>query len=344
MIDIIKEILKPEYNFLREETKIANKMCLLTLGGSYAYGTNKNDGSSDIDLRGIAVNTKDIILGITPDWETFVETNTDTVIYSIKKIVKLLMSCNPNTCEILGTRDEDVLFINKIGQMLRDNKSIFLSKRALGSFRGYANQQFSRMYNFHSKNHQDQNLKEEAMLRSCENKMIHFNGTYKNYKDGMMELYLADSNLEDIDKEVVIDISNIKKYPLRELHSLLNDFNSVLTDYKKFTVNHRGRKSTAEKLAKHQMHLFRLYFMLLDILEKQDIVTYREKEHDFLMDVRNGCFINGDKISDDLIIKRNELEEQVKYAIKHTELPDNPDTDKINELMIEIHKEVLNNE
>ena len=84
--------------------------------------------------------------------------------------------------------------------------------------------------------------------------------------------------------------------------------------------------------------------MLLDILEKQDIVTYREKEHDFLMDVRNGCFINGDKISDDLIIKRNELEEQVKYAIKHTELPDNPDIDKINELMIEIHKEVLNNE
>ena len=343
MIDVRKEILKPEYDFLRIEPKIANKICLLTIGGSYAYGTNKEDGSSDIDIRGIATNTSDIILGVTPDWETFVETETDTVIYSIKKIVKLLMSCNPNTCEILGTRDEDVYYINKIGQLLRDNKSIFLSKKAIGSFRGYANQQFSRMYNFYSKNHQDENLKEEAMLRSCENKMMHFNETFHHYKDGMMSMYLQDSDLEEIDKEVAIDI-NVKGYPLRELHGLLNDFNNVLTDYKKSSLNHRGRKSTTDKLAKHQMHLFRLYFMLLDILENGDIITYREKEHDFLMDVRNGCFINGTDISEDLIIKKNELEEQVNYAIKHTELPDKPDTNKINELMIEIHKEVLTNE
>lgn len=339
----MNEILQSkEYDFLTTNSHLNKNVCLLCLGGSRAYGTNTEN--SDWDIRGFATNNVDEIIGIKPDWETVVDTNTDTTIYSLKKLVKLLINSNPNVIEILGVRDCDVFFENQIGKLLRKNAKIFLSKKCLKSFRSYANNQFSRMYNFHSKNHQDQNLKEEAMLRSCENKMIHFNGTYKNYEDGMMKLYLADSNLEDIDKEVVIDISNIKKYPLRELHSLLNDFNSVLTDYKKFTVNHRGRKSTVEKLAKHQMHLFRLYFMLLDILEKQDIVTYREKEHDFLMQVRNGCFINGDKISDDLIIKRNELEEQVKYAIKHTELPDNPDIDKINELMIEIHKEVLNNE
>ena len=84
--------------------------------------------------------------------------------------------------------------------------------------------------------------------------------------------------------------------------------------------------------------------MLLDILENGDIITYREKEHDFLMDVRNGCFINGTDISEDLIIKRNELEEQVNYAIKHTEIPDKPDINKINEILIEINKEVLKNE
>ena len=331
-----------DYNFLNTDSHLNDNICLLVLGGSRAYGTNTE--TSDWDIRGVATNTIDEIIGIKPDWETVVYTNTDTTIYSIKKIIKLLINANPNVIEILGVRDCDVFFENKNGKLLRKNADIFISEKCLRSFRSYANQQFSRMYNFYSKNQQDQNLKEEAMLRSCENKMLHFNKTYANYNEGMLNIHLSDTEIDGLAKEVVIDFEKAKNYPVRELCSILNDFNNVLTDYKKCTVNHRGRKSTTEKLAKHQMHLFRLYFMLLDILEQGKIITYREKEHDFLMDVRNGCFINGEEILDDLIIERNKLEERVSYAIKHTELPKDPDYNKINELMIEINKEVLKNE
>ena len=46
------------------------------------------------------------------------------------------------------------------------------------------------------------------------------------------------------------------------------------------------------KSAKHMMHLIRLYLMCLDFLEKEKIITYREDEHDLLMDIRNGKFLD----------------------------------------------------
>ena len=90
------------------------------------------------------------------------------------------------------------------------------------------------------------------------------------------------------------------------------------------------------------MHLFRLYFMLLDILEKGQIITYREKEHDFLMDVRNGVFINDDNtISKELIDVKQDLEKRVFYAINNTPLPDKVNEDIINDFVMEINKKIL---
>ena len=57
----IKELIKTkDYDFLREDKNLNSNIILLGLGGSYAYGTNTED--SDIDIRGIAVNSKRNIL------------------------------------------------------------------------------------------------------------------------------------------------------------------------------------------------------------------------------------------------------------------------------------------
>ena len=40
------------------------------------------------------------------------------------------------------------------------------------------------------------------------------------------------------------------------------------------------------------MHLIRLYMMCLDILENKEIVTFRSKEHDLLMSIRNGKYLD----------------------------------------------------
>ena len=46
-----------EYNFLWNNDKLNDNIILLTLGGSHAYGTSLDSKISDIDARGIALNT-----------------------------------------------------------------------------------------------------------------------------------------------------------------------------------------------------------------------------------------------------------------------------------------------
>lgn len=88
-----------EYNFLRTNGRLGDRIMLLGLGGSYAYGTN-NKGS-DIDFRGVTLMMPSDLLGLT-EFEQYEDDKTDTVIYGFNKLVKLLLECNPNTCEMLG--------------------------------------------------------------------------------------------------------------------------------------------------------------------------------------------------------------------------------------------------
>lgn len=56
-IEQIKEKLKSEeYDFLRTDPHLGNNIILLGLGGSHAYGTNIE--TSDLDVRGCAINSK----------------------------------------------------------------------------------------------------------------------------------------------------------------------------------------------------------------------------------------------------------------------------------------------
>ena len=79
-INQIKEKLKSkDYDFLRTDKNLGNNIILLTIGGSYAYGTNNEN--SDIDIRGCALNTKMQIL-TNQNFEQRVDINTDTTIYT----------------------------------------------------------------------------------------------------------------------------------------------------------------------------------------------------------------------------------------------------------------------
>ena len=137
-MDVKKLAMEPEYEFLRTNKRLGSRVMLLGLGGSYAYGTNNEN--SDIDLRGVTLPLRSDLLGLTR-FEQYEDGNTDTVVYSFNKMVKLLLECNPNTCEILGLDENQYLIKTAIGQELVDNSGLFLSKRAAKSFGGYASAQ-----------------------------------------------------------------------------------------------------------------------------------------------------------------------------------------------------------
>lgn len=48
------------------------------------------------------------------------------------------MENNPNMCDSLFVPQRCVLFASKIGQMVRDNRKLFLHKGSYHKFRGYA--------------------------------------------------------------------------------------------------------------------------------------------------------------------------------------------------------------
>ena len=142
----------------------------------------------------------------------------------------------------------------------------------------------------------------------------------------------------DMERELFADV-RLAGFPARQFQAILNDLSNVLGTYDK--LNHRNKKDE-NHLNKHAMHLIRLYLMCIDILEKEDIITYREKDHDLLMSIRGGAYQKEDgtyrKEFFDLL---NEYEKRMKYAEENTSLPASPDMKKIEEFVEEVNLESL---
>lgn len=127
----IKEVLsRPEYQFIQTNPHLGGAMLFATFGGSHAYGTNKP--TSDVDIRGCALNSRRDLLGRS-NFEQVIDNETDTTIYSFNKLVSLLENCNPNTVELLFCRPETYVFYHPIGKMMVDERKMFLSQKAVQS-------------------------------------------------------------------------------------------------------------------------------------------------------------------------------------------------------------------
>lgn len=99
ILEIKQMIGSDAYSFLRENEHLGDRIIMIGLGGSHAYGTNIE--TSDLDVRGCALNSKEEIL-TNQHYEQFVDEKTDTTIYAFNKLISLLCNCNPNTIEMLG--------------------------------------------------------------------------------------------------------------------------------------------------------------------------------------------------------------------------------------------------
>ena len=336
-INDIKNIITTDtrYNFLNDNEHLNDNIVLLGMGGSIAYGTNTPN--SDIDIRGIAVNSSnEILLG--KDFEQVVDVVTDTTIYSFTKMIQLLSNANPNTIEILGLKPEHYLKVTEIGQKILDNKEIFLSKEVVNSFGGYAHSQLRRLDNKSARS-LNQTEHEKHVLNSVNNVTYSFASRYNAY-DNNIKLYVDKSNTNELDSEIYADI-NLKHYPLRDYLGMWSEMTNVIRDYDK--VSKRNKQAVEHnKLSKHAMHLLRLFMMCIDILDKHEIITYREDEHDLLMSIRNNDFIDENNQPTEEFNKLvDEYQKRMEEAVKRTTLPDKPDYKKINELIISVNKQIV---
>ena len=325
-----------QYDFLRINEHLGKNIILLTFGGSYEYGTNTD--TSDVDIRGCALNSKEEIL-TNKNFEQLVNEETDTTIYSFNKLISLLINCNPNTIEILGCKPEHYFYISPVGKELIDNRHLFLSKKCIYSFGGYANQQLWRLSN-KSARLVSQEEQERHILSSIQSAATTFKDKFALYDDDSINLYVDKSDREEYDSEIFMDI-NLKHYPLRDYKDMWIEMNNIVKDYAK--IGKRNSHAIERgKLSKHMMHLIRLYLMCLDILENGEIVTYREKDHDFLMEIRNGKYLdeNRQPIAEFYEIVE-EFEAKMQNAKETTALPENPDYKKIQEFVMSVNERIV---
>lgn len=141
---------------------LADNTLYLTIMGSEAYGCADQDSlKSDKDLYGFCLPPRDVVfphLGgyihgfdSPPQFEQWQEHHCewqdksyDFSVYNIVRYFFLCMDANPNMVDSLFTPRECVVHTTPIGEMVREKRELFLSKKCYHRFRGYAYSQLAK--------------------------------------------------------------------------------------------------------------------------------------------------------------------------------------------------------
>ena len=221
MIEIVKQTTEaemrqildmPDYNFpyhvFHDNEHLNGRVAMICMGGSLAYGTSLPEKLHDVDLRGMFMEQPDEIIGMKHNPQHVLDTETDTVMYSFNKLVTLLLENNPNTIECLGCRNDHYFYLNTVGAELLKHQEMFLSKRCIDSFGGYANQQLNRLENAIARDRLSEERKNEHVKASMENSLRSFETQYALSDYGTASLYTGKSTdiptVQLADKKIVI--------------------------------------------------------------------------------------------------------------------------------------------
>ena len=154
-------------NLIHPPSFLKNNVFYECMMGSEAYGVSS--GESDIDIYGFCIPPKDIIFphlkgniigfGKQPEkFNNFTNHNIktkdnkkqyDISIYNIVRYFQLCMENTPNIIDSLFVPRRCILYTTQVGELVRENRHIFLHKGGWHKFKGYA---FSQLHKMENKN------------------------------------------------------------------------------------------------------------------------------------------------------------------------------------------------
>lgn len=124
--------------------------------GSHSHGTyippTDDNGVDDLDVLAVVVPPLSTEVGVHV-WEGANQWvgRHDIVVYSLKKLMRLLAKSNPNVLCLLAMPGDCVTHAHPAWSVLLDNKDLFITRAAFGAFAGYANAQMKKMeHNAHA--------------------------------------------------------------------------------------------------------------------------------------------------------------------------------------------------
>jgi len=143
-----------------------NHMILRVIVGSHAYGMATEQ--SDLDVKGILIPPKEFLLGVHNFEQTEGKIEKDPLerigldfkllrnggeftYYSLRKYFKLARDCNPSILEILFADPKHFIWDGispenrKLGELLIENRRLFLSQKVKWTYVGYSHAQLKRI-------------------------------------------------------------------------------------------------------------------------------------------------------------------------------------------------------
>lgn len=355
-------------------TKTAKDAILLVLHGSHAYGLNTEE--SDQDIRGIIVEPVEEFISYHNNFEQIQQHQhdgfeQDITLFGLRKFIQLAAACNPNAIEILFVEPSEIIQKNKFGQKLIDNREMLLTKRVFFTFGGYAKSELSRL-NGHRKwilnppkpppSREDFGLPSKPIINtniakgiqaSISKKLDRWNlkdMSSQEYSDRIDIIYtmsecLAEMKIGTEDKW--FSAGRIIGFDSNILESLNKEqqYDNIVSDYKQYInwmeTRNRKRYETEVKCgcdAKNASHLIRLYLQCIDVLKGKGLILKRSKEDTtLLLDIKQGKY--GKNTYDFIMELQVKLEEENQMALKASKLPNQIDTDKLDDIIRDIYLE-----
>lgn len=291
---------------------------LLVLGlmGSHSHGTylppTEPNAVDDVDLMGFVVPPLNYHLGL-PRWQhwTLQFEELDVVLYSLDKAVRLLLKSNPNIVGLLWLREEEYIHRHPLFELLRSTRTIFSSQMAADAFAGYAFDQLKRMEAFDL----DRMAEYEELSAAVQS------------RGPLSEVLEADAaKLRHIGEHWALPHDDLVRF--RKLHR--EHFSGYMGEKRKAMV----RKYQYD--VKNASHLIRLLRMGAEFLESGRLSVYRDNDADELMVIKRGGWT-----LDQVKAEANRLFGIVEEVRARSPLPERPDEEAANRLLMQIHREVL---
>lgn len=330
---------------------------LLVRHGSHAYGTNVL--GSDEDFKGVCIKPRESYFGFTQRFEQMEHMGSksdgiDKVVYSLDKFASLAADCNPSIIEVLHVADKDIVKIDKFGELLREHRYDFLSKKAKFTFSGYARAQLHRIKTHRSwllnppkaaPERKDFGLTDNVKISKSElgafdsmvSQGIDLNSinaciTDESFLDRVAYAYKYLFGQKARPADVVTLFTREKAYQAAKTH-----FDQYLNWLKTRNPSRAAVEAKFGYDTKHGMHLWRLETMGVEILRDHTVNVDRTNiDREKLLSIRRG-----EVPYDELIEGVERMEAECEVLYKTSTLRKEADRSKIDNFTVDMTAQYL---
>ncbi|MBW4644002.1 MAG: nucleotidyltransferase domain-containing protein [Goleter apudmare HA4340-LM2] len=355
-----------------QRIEVEQRAIFIGLAGSHGYGLNRPE--SDFDYRGVFIAPKRYYLGFDrieqkengwdePGIFPFLDSNKDTVIYELKKVIQLLSGANPNVLELLWLPGYPVL--TPVGEHLINHKQLFLSKKVKHTYTGYAFAQIKKMethrkWLLHPPEKKplpsDFGIEDETPLIKDElnafleylYNLIRGRIEFLEEAEQLYQLLTADIDFKGILKQYTLPDATLEY--TQKLTNSRKDFIRLLQKSQTYQVslrewkaylswqeNRNPARAEMERKSgfdlKHGMHCIRLLRSGLEILKTGNVIVDRRIAGD-VEDLK--AILKGEYTYEQVMQMAEDLVAEMDVVYEKSTLPHKPDLEQINLLCMEL--------